>query len=129
MAAGVDSQLANRILLGLLGGAVAGAVTLWVGAGSPAVLEAARVFAVTVLDPIGQVFLRLLFFVVMPLVFASLAAGVSIMLSPASAARVSVLQALAPDGRCKAMDAAAEEELRYGRWSEHTLAALAAYAS
>jgi DAACS family dicarboxylate/amino acid:cation (Na+ or H+) symporter len=77
MAAGVDSQLANRILLGLLGGAVAGAVTLMVGAGSPAVLEAARSFAVTVLDPIGQVFLRLLFFVVMPLVFASLAAGVS----------------------------------------------------
>jgi DAACS family dicarboxylate/amino acid:cation (Na+ or H+) symporter len=77
MAAGVDSQLANRILLGLLGGAVAGAVTLLVGAGSPAVLEAARSFAVTVLDPIGQVFLRLLFFVVMPLVFASLAAGVS----------------------------------------------------
>lgn len=77
MAAGVDSQLANRILLGLLGGAVAGALTLVVGAGSPAVLEAARVFAVTVLDPIGQVFLRLLFFVVMPLVFASLAAGVS----------------------------------------------------
>jgi hypothetical protein len=29
----------------------------------------------------------------------------------------------------KAMDAAAEEELRYGRWSEHTLAAIAAYAS
>lgn len=77
MAAGVDSQLANRILLGLLGGAVAGALTLVVGAGSPAVLEAARSFAVTVLDPIGQVFLRLLFFVVMPLVFASLAAGVS----------------------------------------------------
>jgi DAACS family dicarboxylate/amino acid:cation (Na+ or H+) symporter len=73
----VDSQLANRILLGLLGGAVAGALTLLVGAGSPAVLEAARSFAVTVLDPIGQVFLRLLFFVVMPLVFASLAAGVS----------------------------------------------------
>jgi DAACS family dicarboxylate/amino acid:cation (Na+ or H+) symporter len=61
----------------LLGGAVAGALTLLVGAGSPAVLEAARSFAVTVLDPIGQVFLRLLFFVVMPLVFASLAAGVS----------------------------------------------------
>lgn len=73
----MDSQLANRILLGLLGGAVAGALTLVVGAGSPAVLEAARSFAVTVLDPIGQVFLRLLFFVVMPLVFASLAAGVS----------------------------------------------------
>ena len=29
----------------------------------------------------------------------------------------------------QAIEAAAEEELRYGRWSEHTLAALAAYAS
>jgi DAACS family dicarboxylate/amino acid:cation (Na+ or H+) symporter len=77
MAAGVDSRLANRILLGLLGGAVAGAITLLIGAGSPAVLEAARSFATSVLDPIGQVFLRLLFFVVMPLVFASLAAGVA----------------------------------------------------
>jgi DAACS family dicarboxylate/amino acid:cation (Na+ or H+) symporter len=77
MAAGVDSRLANRILLGLAVGAVAGALTLLIGAGSPAVLEAARSFATSVLDPIGQVFLRLLFFVVMPLVFASLAAGVA----------------------------------------------------
>jgi DAACS family dicarboxylate/amino acid:cation (Na+ or H+) symporter len=77
MAAGVDSSLANRILLGLAVGAVAGALTLLIGAGSPAVLEAARSFATQVLDPIGQVFLRLLFFVVMPLVFASLAAGVA----------------------------------------------------
>jgi DAACS family dicarboxylate/amino acid:cation (Na+ or H+) symporter len=77
MAAGVDSGLANRILLGLAAGAVAGALTLLIGAGSPAVLEAARSFATSVLDPIGQVFLRLLFFVVMPLVFASLAAGVA----------------------------------------------------
>jgi DAACS family dicarboxylate/amino acid:cation (Na+ or H+) symporter len=77
MAAGVDSSLANRILLGLAVGAVAGALTLLIGAGSPAVLEAARSFATSVLDPIGQVFLRLLFFVVMPLVFASLAAGVA----------------------------------------------------
>jgi DAACS family dicarboxylate/amino acid:cation (Na+ or H+) symporter len=77
MAAGVDSGLANRILLGLAAGAIAGALTLLIGAGSPAVLEAARSFATSVLDPIGQVFLRLLFFVVMPLVFASLAAGVA----------------------------------------------------
>lgn len=77
MAAGVDSRLANRILLGLALGALAGALTLLIGAGSPAFLEAARAFATSVLDPIGQVFLRLLFFVVMPLVFASLAAGVA----------------------------------------------------
>jgi len=33
--------------------------------------------SVAVLDPIGQIFLRLLFFVVVPLVFASLALGVA----------------------------------------------------
>jgi DAACS family dicarboxylate/amino acid:cation (Na+ or H+) symporter len=77
MAAGVDAKLANRILLGLAAGAVAGALTLLVGAGSPAVLEGARWVATNVFDPLGQIFLRLLFFVVMPLVFASLAAGVA----------------------------------------------------
>ena len=77
MAGASDPQLANRILLGLVIGAVAGAVTLLVGAASPAVLEGARWVATHVFDPLGQVFLRLLFFVVMPLVFASLAAGVA----------------------------------------------------
>lgn len=77
MAAGVDGRLANRILLGLALGALAGALTLLIGAGSPAVLEGARWVATNVFDPIGQIFLRLLFFVVMPLVFASLAAGVA----------------------------------------------------
>ena len=42
MATAVDSRLANRILLGLLLGAVAGALTLLAGAASPTVLEAAR---------------------------------------------------------------------------------------
>jgi DAACS family dicarboxylate/amino acid:cation (Na+ or H+) symporter len=77
MAVGVDSKLANRILLGLVAGAVAGALTLLVGAGSPTVLEGARWVATNIFDPLGQIFLRLLFFVVMPLVFASLAAGVA----------------------------------------------------
>lgn len=71
-----DSRLANRILIGLLVGAAAGAATLVVGAFAPAVLTAARWLATNVFDPLGQVFLRLLFFVVMPLVFASLANGV-----------------------------------------------------
>ena len=71
-----DPKLANRILLGLIVGAVAGALTLVVGDLVPGVLEVARSISTNVFDPLGQVFLRLLFFVVMPLVFASLASGV-----------------------------------------------------
>ena len=71
-----DPKLANRILIGLVVGALAGALTLIVGAEVPAVLEGAQALSVAVFDPLGQIFLRLLFFVVMPLVFASLAAGV-----------------------------------------------------
>jgi Na+/H+-dicarboxylate symporter len=72
----IDSRLANRILLGLVVGAVAGAITLAVGGAAPRLLEGARWFATTICDPLGQVFLRMLFFVVIPLVFASLAHGV-----------------------------------------------------
>ena len=74
--AGSDPALANRILLGLVVGVLAGALTLLLGAPFPALLEGARNLSTAVFDPLGQVFLRLLFFVVMPLVFASLAAGV-----------------------------------------------------
>src|SRR5688572_467133 len=77
MTADAGARLANRILIGLVIGALAGGVTLLLGDLSPALLEAAREFATLVLDPIGQVFLRMLFFVVIPLVFASLAMGVA----------------------------------------------------
>jgi DAACS family dicarboxylate/amino acid:cation (Na+ or H+) symporter len=73
----VDTRLSNRILLGLAFGVVAGAVTLLIGAAAPAVLAGAKVFSTSVLEPFGQVFLRMLFFVVIPLVFASLAMGVA----------------------------------------------------
>src|SRR5688572_21973497 len=74
----IDStRLANRILWGLLIGAAAGGVTLLVGDAYPPVLDAARTLATLVLEPIGQVFLRMLFFVVIPLIFASLASGVA----------------------------------------------------
>ena len=43
---------------------------------STTLLELMRGVATVLLDPFGRVFLRLLFFVVMPLVFASLATGV-----------------------------------------------------
>jgi DAACS family dicarboxylate/amino acid:cation (Na+ or H+) symporter len=77
MTADIGSRLANRILLGLLVGAAAGGATLLLGGPFPALLDAAREFSTLVLDPVGQVFLRMLFFVVIPLVFASLATGVA----------------------------------------------------
>jgi len=57
---------------GLLGGLlIRGAMAV-----QPKWAEAANWLCVQVLDPFGQIFLRLLFFVVVPLVFASLALGV-----------------------------------------------------
>ena len=77
MTADIGSRLANRILWGLLVGAIAGGATLLAEGIIPGLLDAARRFSTFVLDPIGQVFLRMLFFVVIPLVFASLALGVA----------------------------------------------------
>lgn len=71
-----SARLANRILVGLGVGLAAGLLTLWAGQLSPGVLAGAKRIASGVLDPFGQVFLRLLFFTVLPLVFASLAGGV-----------------------------------------------------
>lgn len=71
------NSLATRILWGLVAGVLAGAATLAAGAVWPDALGWARRFADAVLDPVGQIFLRMLFFVVLPLVFASLAGGVA----------------------------------------------------
>ena len=71
-----DPKLANRILRGLAFGLVAGLLTLGLGKFWPPALAWAQTLATQVLEPFGQVFLRLLFFVIIPLVFASLAAGV-----------------------------------------------------
>lgn len=76
MSSDIDARLANRILVGLALGAVAGSVVVGVGGVWPDALAAAQWFATTICDPLGQVFLRMLFFVVIPLVFASLASGV-----------------------------------------------------
>jgi DAACS family dicarboxylate/amino acid:cation (Na+ or H+) symporter len=77
MADSIDTRLANRILIGLGIGAAAGIATLLAGAVYPDLIAAARRFSTLVLDPVGQVFLRMLFFVVIPLVFASLTMGVA----------------------------------------------------
>lgn len=71
-----SAKLANRILVGLVVGLVAGVITLALGGRFPGLLENARWLSREIFDPAGQVFLRLLFFVIIPLVFASLAAGV-----------------------------------------------------
>jgi Na+/H+-dicarboxylate symporter len=71
-----NRPLANRILIGLVVGIVAGIATLVIGKFSPDALAFMRQISTSVLDPFGQIFLRILFFVVIPLVFASLAGGV-----------------------------------------------------
>lgn len=74
--AGSGAQLANRILIGVGIGVLAGVAVLALGQAVPSIVPQARAFSTAVLDPFGQVFLRLLFFVVIPLVFASLCSGV-----------------------------------------------------
>ena len=71
-----SAKLANRILGGLVVGLVAGLITLAVGNAFPGFLTMAQWVSKEIFDPAGQVFLRLLFFVIIPLVFASLAVGV-----------------------------------------------------
>jgi DAACS family dicarboxylate/amino acid:cation (Na+ or H+) symporter len=71
---GKGMKLHTKILLGLVIGLVLGiSVNLTVGTENPTVEMINDYVAV----PVGQVFLRLLFMVVMPLVFASIALGVA----------------------------------------------------
>ncbi len=73
----IDSTtLATRILIGLVVGIIAAIVTLAIGHFHPPTLSFMQAVSAAVFDPFGQVFLRLLFFVVIPLVFASLASGI-----------------------------------------------------
>jgi DAACS family dicarboxylate/amino acid:cation (Na+ or H+) symporter len=72
-----SNRLAKRILWGLVIGVVAAVVTLGVGWLHPATLGVMQRISTAVFDPLGQIFLRMLFFVVIPLVFTSLASGVA----------------------------------------------------
>jgi len=94
MAGSPSDKLANRILRALVVGLVLGVITLLAGpflplpsalqsllvhvgiSNSVNLLEAMRGTSTVLFDPFGRVFLRLLFFVIIPLVFSSLAIGV-----------------------------------------------------
>ena len=67
----------NRILAGLGIGALAGVAANTLVGDSPEARATLDTLIDTVAHPIGQIFLRLLFVVVLPLVFASIAVGVS----------------------------------------------------
>jgi len=69
--------LHTKILIGLGVGAVLGIAANTVGAGNQAVSDKVLWVATYISDPVGQVFLRMLFMVVVPLVFASLSLGVA----------------------------------------------------
>ena len=72
-----SKPLATRILWGLVIGVVAAVITLGIGEWHPATLTTMQAISTAVFDPLGQIFLRMLFFVVIPLVFASLASGIT----------------------------------------------------
>lgn len=69
--------LHTKILIGLAVGAVFGIGANLMTAGNPDARRYVIGFAEYVTDPAGQIFLRMLFMVVVPLVFASLALGVA----------------------------------------------------
>jgi Na+/H+-dicarboxylate symporter len=71
-----SDRLATRILLGMVAGIVFGALVRVAAPHLPGLEEKARWVATQLLDPLGRVFLRLLFFVIVPLIFSSLALGV-----------------------------------------------------
>ncbi len=72
-----DDNLHKKVLVGLLVGALLGLFGNWLGARDEDARSVVRFLADGVAHPVGQVFLRLLFLVVVPLVFASLATGVA----------------------------------------------------
>ena len=66
-----------KILGGLLGGAIVGTIVNLSVAGNEEAMATVNTLIDMVAHPIGQIFLRLLFIVVVPLVFASLTSGVA----------------------------------------------------
>lgn len=73
---GLAERRAVQIMRGMGFGVVGGLILRLIGGVHPAANTPLQWLAREVFDPLGQVFLRLLFFVVVPLVFSSLALGI-----------------------------------------------------
>jgi dicarboxylate/amino acid:cation (Na+ or H+) symporter, DAACS family len=73
----VGLALHTKILLGLAVGAILGIGANFLTANNPGANDKVQWVAKYITDPVGQVFLRMLFMVVVPLVFASLSLGVA----------------------------------------------------
>ena len=71
---GKGMKLHNKILIGLAIGIIAGLIVNRTIGGTHPVVEGLNYY---VIGPVGQIFLRMLFMVVMPLVFASISLGVA----------------------------------------------------
>lgn len=66
-----------KIMIALAAGAIIGIIANIAVAGNDSAKETLNTLINTIAHPVGQIFLRLLFIVVVPLVFASLASGVA----------------------------------------------------
>ena len=71
---GKGMKLHNKILLGLVVGAILGILANWLLGSEHVAVELTNRYLA---GPVGQIFLNLLFMIVMPLVFASIALGVT----------------------------------------------------
>lgn len=72
-----SDKLATRILTGMGVGILFGAVLRFLAPHVPGLDTAVQWLVPQILEPFGKIFLRLLFFVIIPLIFASLTLGVS----------------------------------------------------
>ncbi|MBK9140257.1 MAG: dicarboxylate/amino acid:cation symporter [Verrucomicrobia bacterium] len=71
-----SDRLATRIMWGMAAGIVVGILARLAGGRAEWLARGSAWLAAEVFDPFGQIFLRLLFFVVIPLIFSSLVLGV-----------------------------------------------------
>jgi DAACS family dicarboxylate/amino acid:cation (Na+ or H+) symporter len=72
-----SDKLATRILLGMVLGILSGAIVRFLSPHLPGLATVSDWVVPQILEPFGRIFLRLLFFVIIPLIFASLTLGVS----------------------------------------------------
>ena len=74
-------RLQWQMLIGFVGGLVLGLIVYATGGGAPWIKEGVETVTTYITGPIGQIFLRLLFMLVIPLLFSALVVGVAVVVS------------------------------------------------